>query len=189
MRRRWLRLDGRRVTGAPWRLVALTCSVPAFFSCAPAAPPPEPGVWELSLQQEAAATVDTLTGGVLQIRDIASPLRTNWHVQLKRPGFGLVAGESYVIRFRARSNFPRRIEYGVMMAHPPHGDLGVYTTAELVPVWRTYEVPFIANALDPQAEILFNLGQDTAGLSIADVAVVRAADGTRLFPPDPPTGP
>lgn len=189
MRRRWLRLDRRRGIGAPWRLVALTCSVPAVFACAEEPPPPEPGVWELTVYDEGAATVDTLSGGVLDVHDINSPYRTIWHVQLRRPGFGLVGGETYVIRFRARSNFPRRIDYGVMMSHPPHGDLGVYTTAELVPVWRTFESPFIAKATDPQAEILFNLGQDTAGLSIADVAVVRAADGTRLFPPDPPTGP
>ncbi len=159
------------------------------ISCAEPPPPPEPGVWELGLHEGATATVDTLTGGVLDVTGISSDYHIVWHVQLRHPGFGVVAGESYVIRFSARSNLPRHIDYGVMMSHEPWGDLGVYTTADLVPVWRTFETPFIAKATDPQAEILINLGQDTAGVSIRDMAVLRAADGARLFPPDPPTGP
>jgi hypothetical protein len=145
--------------------------------------------WALDAWEGSSARLDTLTGGVLNLTDLVSPYLISWHIQLRKRGVAVDAGLEYVLRFRARSNLPRRVEYSLLLDREPYTSLGVYGNAELVPVWRTFEAPFIATLTEPRGEILFNLGRDTAGLRIAEVMLIRVADGAIVVAADPPATP
>lgn len=130
--------------------------------------------WSLSiLHEQSAASLrfPDPKGDAVRVAIERAGTRAAGHIQLAYRGVNLVAGERYVLAFRARSDGPRMIRFGVAQASPPWRDLGLYRDVETIGVWRDHVLEFRAASTEPDARVIFDLGDDEPSVDLDAVAV------------------
>jgi hypothetical protein len=114
------------------------------------------------------------TGAVRVYLEQINPL-VRYDIQLSLPDQKVKAGERYTLRFQARADRPRCICVGVTQAHDPWRDLGFYQTINLTASWSAFRRDFVASATDDRARIIFDVGEDTAGVELGRVILAPSA--------------
>ncbi len=111
--------------------------------------------------------------------------RNGYDVQANLSHFQVVAGQSYNIRFRGRTERARNIVVGCARSHEDWSNLGFYRTVALNNNWQDFQFEFKANAGDENARIHFDVGDNDYPVEISNVAV-RDWNGKLLAPKIPP---
>ncbi len=81
------------------------------------------------------------------------------------------SGKRYLLGFRARSNLPRQIDFGLARAYEPWDNLGIYSSARLDRGWQRFEVEFVPTADDDNARILFDLGDSVSYVDLSELTL------------------
>jgi WD40 repeat protein len=125
--------------------------------------------------QVLGSTQATLTseGDIRQI-DVTSVDGTDWHVQLIQSFDDLQEGRSYMVRFRAKADPPRSPRLAAHISEPDWHSIGLGENVPLSKDWRAYQYEFRAKELTAGNMVLFNLGERTGTVWIADFTVSKA---------------
>ena len=107
-------------------------------------------------------------------------------IQLNRPRLRVKANHSYIVSFFGRSDRPRQIWLGCAECYSPWSNLGLYSTVELTPEWRSFEEPFVATADALNARIHFDVGDSDVSLELASVSLRSLLDERWIKPDVPP---
>ena len=128
----------------------------------------------LQLAGDSRATYVTLPGGGSGVRVVIERSVTDvaWHVQWNVERFSVAGGRPYAVRFRAKADAPRVINVAFARAAGDRSGLGLYQKVALSDQWQEYEVPFTANADEPRARILFDLGGVSTSVELSDIDLV-----------------
>jgi 4-hydroxybenzoate polyprenyltransferase len=101
--------------------------------------------------------------------EICRPGTLPWHVKLVSAGHSLSGGMPYRLRFRARAEALRRIEFGSAQNHEPWANLGLAEQAVLTTEWETFSADFVSSEGDANGCIYFMLGGDANGVDVTDI--------------------
>lgn len=138
-----------------------------------------PAVVESALEDPAGAT-DRPAGRMLRI----SPRKldgTSWHLQVHRPGFALVPGETYTLAFAARAAAPRKLSLSARQDHGQYAVAGLTAAARLDPAWRRFSYTFTASPeAGPGCRLTFAAGDDATEYFLADVTLHSGGGGIEL---------
>jgi hypothetical protein len=77
----------------------------------------------------------------------------SWNIQFNYPSLRVKAGETYLVRFKARADRQVKISVSIMQAHEPWKDLANRIELELTPEWRDYEIALVASASEENARL------------------------------------
>jgi len=116
----------------------------------------KPGWW-LGAHHGCEATVLAPNNGSGVRISIAKADGTDWHIQFMHPGLKVKKGRYYTVRFEARAERPRTIEYDVGQDHEPWRNLGLRRAAKLGEGWQGFTAGFTATADEGNARVCFNL--------------------------------
>lgn len=105
-----------------------------------------------------------------------------YDVQLNWTRLRMKANASYRLHFRAKADCPRRIAFGVAQAHEPWGGLGLYKNAELTSEWQSFDEEFVALSDDPNARVLFDVGNSEIPVELVDVSLQSVSTGEAFEP-------
>lgn len=128
--------------------------------------------WRIDFSQggQAIATPTSLDDRTVRVEIAAlGPLSDD--VKLVYMGLEVTQGRWYGVRFRARSDVPRRIACCLRQDHEPWESLGLYREFEITSDWQTYLGGFTPSASDDQATLSWILGENRHAVEIADVQV------------------
>ena len=141
---------------------------------APTVPPVET-IWTFSLQLTGAAKALMTTEGRVHRVDVTAIDGTDWHAQLRRVFDDLREGATYKVRFRARSDAPRNLRLAANIGEPDWHFIGLNEQVPLSADWRSHEFEFKAKDLAAENLIIFNLGERTGTVWIADFSLTKSA--------------
>ncbi|HEY8513857.1 MAG TPA: cellulase family glycosylhydrolase [Cyclobacteriaceae bacterium] len=126
--------------------------------------------WFLGTQGGAAGTLNA-SGGKLNVT-ITNGGSEAWHVQLVKNNIPLHQGKLYRISFKAQATEGRSATYYAGKASDPWNAYSGYNGVSLTPSEKTFSSTFTMNdPTDLVARLVFDLGQNTAGVSITEVKV------------------
>ena len=133
--------------------------------------------WRLRSARNTRAGLKCLPGQTGAVRVFIEQINAlcRHDIQLSLPDQMVKGGERYVLRFYARADRPRRICAGVAQAHPPWQDLGYYEAVDLNVSWKTFQREFVASTSDDCAHIIFDVGEDNAGVELDRVILTSSA--------------
>jgi hypothetical protein len=95
---------------------------------------------------------------------------TAWHLQINQGGLDLKDGQSYTLKFQARSAQPRKMTVYTKMDQPPWNDVGMRQTISLTPRWKSFELTFRAKDPIPQhSRLTFVMGESVGEVWLADL--------------------
>jgi hypothetical protein len=128
----------------------------------------------LALQGTAKATlaIDGRVHGV----DVTVVDGTDWHAQFLRIFDHLREGATYKVRFRAKADVPRNVRLAAHIGQPDWHFIGLNEQVPLSVDWRNHEFEFKAKDLAADNLIIFNLGERTGTVSIADFSLTKDAN-------------
>jgi hypothetical protein len=116
------------------------------------------------------AKLSAISGGVSIVNpDAMSP---DWRIQLNYTGIDLRPGESYVVKFQAKSDAARSIPMLATLDQTDWHGIGLNVRAELGSDWRDFS--FIFEAKDPvpkHGRLSFSLGGSTGEFSIKNLTI------------------
>ena len=135
-------------------------------------------IWQLE-QHGGAAMAASLDDHAVKL-SIAKVSDTSWHLQFKQEGLRVAADKVYTVRFRARSDQPRRLGLGLQQNREPYAMLGLSQEIDLTPQWQTCRMSFTAPADEAGAKLSFSVGQATGTVWLADLSLSPGGkDGLR----------
>lgn len=124
---------------------------------------PPPAAWHLQANptRGAWATID-------RSDDPDSPFRITrihrgsaateaWEISLRRRHLSVRAGQRYTVRLQLRADAKRPLRVNLSQDHPPWAILGFSADLALGPEWRDFEFPFVCEADDTEACLVFHL--------------------------------
>jgi hypothetical protein len=100
---------------------------------------------------------------------------THWHVQIWQTFDDLQEGATYMVRFRARADAPRQVNLYGQTTEPDWLNIGLNEAVSLTKDWDSYQYEFRANGLAAQNLIIFNVGDQTGTVWIANFTVTKGA--------------
>lgn len=130
--------------------------------------------WRLQVQSGAAASLRRASspdnGGSAVRVDVATASdAAPWHVQLRRAGTALHAGQSLTLTFLARSSAPRAAQIVLQQAAAPYRQYfaweGTFTST-----WKRFTFPVLPGSDEANAFLGFNLAQASGAVWISDAA-------------------
>lgn len=126
--------------------------------------------WSLGQQGGASAT---LQAGQDQLNiSIAAGGTEAWHVQLVRGNVLLEKDKVYRLSFRGKSQTDRSVTFYAGKASSPWNAYSSYNTVNLSTQEHTYHFTFtMTSATDAAARLVFDLGANTAAVTITEVKV------------------
>lgn len=134
--------------------------------------------WQLE-QNRGATMAAALDAGAVKL-SITKITDTAWHLQFKQAGLKVAAGKTYTVRFRARSDPPRRLGLGLQQNHEPYSMLGLAREIDLRPEWQTFQMSFPAPADEAEAKLSFSVGHALGTVWLSDLSLVPGGkDGLR----------
>ena len=140
----------------------------------PSMPPVETiRLFSLQLTGTAAATMAT-EGNVHRV-DVTAVDGTDWHAQLYQVFDDLQEGATYTVRFRARADTPRSLTLAGQIYEPDWHSIGLFEQVPLSEDWQAYQYEFQAKDLAAWNRIVFQLGERTGTVWIADFTLTKAA--------------
>jgi WD40 repeat protein len=141
----------------------------------PSYPPPTDTfrIFALQLRGNAKATlaVEERASRV----DVTAVDGTAWHAQLVQLFDDLQEGASYMVRFRAKADNPRRMKLWGLISEPDWHGIGLDEEVSLTEDWQTYQCQFQAKGIAASNMIQFHLGDRKGTVWIGDVAVIKCA--------------
>ena len=126
--------------------------------------------------------------------DIATVDGANWHARITKLFDDPQAGATYTLRFRAKADAPRRIWLGGFIDEPDWHSIGLGQDVPLTEAWQDYRYEFQAKDLAAENLIIFNVGDQTGTVWIADFTLTKggeirpvrcSGDSRRSSPPCP----
>jgi WD40 repeat protein len=143
------------------------------------APSPEPPLetihlFALNVLGKARAT--RFSEGDAQRVEVAAVDDTHWHVQLFQTFGDLQEGATYTVRFRARADAARPVELYAQVAELDFHGIGLNEAVPVTKDWSEYQYRYQAKDLAVTNQIVFNLGDRTGTVWIADFTVTRGAE-------------
>lgn len=144
------------------------------------------GPWQLVMHGEGnVASLAYPTGAPERVRIeiVRAPGEEAWTIQLASDDFPVRAATDYQLTFRARADAPRTIAVGIAQAHPPWSGLGFYRTVSVDTSWHVFAEVFQLSNADDLAGFQFNLGGSSVPVELADIALRRVGEATRIVPP------
>src|SRR5262249_38004485 len=177
------------------RLPPVAAGVPgrgAAPTCGWGRPPPLPAARREPVEAPTLPPVETILLSTLVVQgtaratvareenghrvEIAAVDGNHRHVQLRLPVDDLQEGATCTVRFRARADAPRRVNLSAQAAEPYWQDnIGLNEAVPLTKDWKPYEYEFQAKDLAAQNVIIFNVGEQTGTVWIADFTLTRSA--------------
>lgn len=132
--------------------------------------------WLTYIEAPAAATftVDTSTAshGTRSLRaQVTAVDGTDWHVQTWQGSIPLTAGQTYRLRFDAKSDRTTSFSAVVMQNHDPWQNLGLWEGVEVGTGWRSFAFLFTATADDTNARVGFDFGQSVRTVWVDNVSL------------------
>jgi WD40 repeat protein len=137
--------------------------------------PPVEIIRLFSLQFHGTAGASMATEGNVHRIDVTAADGNDWHAQLIQVFDDLQEGATYTVRFRARADAPHRLALSSQIDKPDWNSIGLYERVLLSADWRAYEFEFQAKGLARWNNIVFNVGERTGTVWIADFTVTKAA--------------
>lgn len=131
--------------------------------------------WSLSNQGGASSNLSRVNGA-LKVA-ISNGGTASWHVQLSKNGFALKNGETYQLRFRARSTVDKNVSGYLGMNKSPWSQYGS-TNAFVTDEWEDFQLLFVMNSDDNDARIVFDMGNSLGNVEITDIIFDRVIIGT-----------
>ncbi|NJN26779.1 MAG: cellulase family glycosylhydrolase [Cyclobacteriaceae bacterium] len=126
--------------------------------------------WSLSTHNGTSGSL-TSSGGLLNVA-ITNGGTENWHVQLIRNNIPLVKNNMYQISFKARAASSRSMTAYAGKASAPWKAYSTYTGMGIGMDMERYSYIFTMNdESDPNARLVFDIGQSDADVTIADIKV------------------
>jgi hypothetical protein len=133
--------------------------------------------WNLLLANSGSASW-AVTNGVAYFT-IANAGTYTTDLQLQQPGFRVIQGLQYVLSFDAWARRPRYIQAEVGQAASPYLNYSSLAATALTPVQNHYQYVFtMTQPSDFNANLMFDLGASSAGVSLANVSLSIAAPTT-----------
>jgi WD40 repeat protein len=108
--------------------------------------------------------------------DVTAVDGTNWHAQLYQLFDDLQEGATYTVRFRAKANAPRSLELLAQINEPDYHLIGLNETVPLTGDWRTYHYQFQAKESAARNTVVFNVGERTGTVWIANFTLTKGAN-------------
>jgi endoglucanase len=140
--------------------------------------------WALGLQGGAAGSA-TASGGRLNIT-ITNGGTQGWHAQLVKNNIALVNGKWYRISFTARAAADRSITFYAGKASDPWNAYSGASAMSISTTDATYTSSFVMTSpTDMAARLVFDLGLNTSGVSIANVKVEELSFDPPVVEPPP----
>jgi WD40 repeat protein len=127
----------------------------------------------LTVQGTAQATL--VRDGTVHRVDVAAVDGTHWHVQLGHTFGDLQEGVTYTVRFRAKADAPRQVNLDAQIAGSDDHGIGLNKGVRLTEDWQPYEYEFQAKDLAVGNRIVFNVGERTGTVWIADFTLTKSA--------------
>jgi eukaryotic-like serine/threonine-protein kinase len=127
------------------------------------------------LQFHGNAGASMATEGDVHRIDVTAVDGNDWHVQLCQVFNDLQEGTTYTVRFRARADAPRLLALSSQINEPDWRSIGLNERVPLSDAWRAYEFEFQAKGLARLNNIIFNVGERTGTVWIADFTLTKAA--------------
>ncbi len=146
--------------------------------------------WSFERHEGAEATATVETDGTAHLRvGVTKPASEPWHVQIGCAGLKLKAGESYTMRFKAKSDANRSARVGASQAHEPWGVIDSMEL-KLTPEWKAFTFSFVAKQDEENTRVSFtSMGTQVgaydfaaAHLSVSAVNGDVARDSAGLAP-------
>ena len=130
--------------------------------------------WELSLQGDSQARIETVAGEnggkALKISIDKKP-EYPWQLELMQSKLKLRAGQNYTVSLRARADAPRTIGASVGINRAPWTRYGA-ATFQLTTEWQPFRLTFRAGDLDADANrISLAMGGDSSAVYVSDVQI------------------
>jgi hypothetical protein len=92
---------------------------------------------------------------------------------LKQLFENLEEGATYMVRFRAKADAPRKVRLVGLIGEPDWHGIGLDREVPVNADWQLYECEFQAKDLAAWNAIDFNLGQQTGAVWIADFTLTK----------------
>ena len=100
-------------------------------------------------------------------------------IQLQQTGFRMIQGFQYILSFDAWASRPRYIQAEVGQAASPYLNYSTLAATSLTPVHTHYQYVFtMTQPSDFNANLMFNLGTSTAGVSLTNISLSIAPPTT-----------
>jgi len=107
----------------------------------------------------------------VRARAKVSEMKNGEDIQLTIPGIKLKGEGRYRITFRARGDFAREFGFGVGRNEEPWNDLGIYHKVIAGRSWNPFYYEFIANEDCDNARVIFDIGQSSTPIEIANFLI------------------
>jgi WD40 repeat protein len=140
---------------------------------APGGPPPGETVSQFLLIVHGTAQATRAREGNVHRVDVTAVDGTNWHAQLLQTFDDLQEGATYTVRFRARADAPRQVNLHGNIAEPDWHGIGLDEAVPLTKDWQDYRYEFRAKDLAAGNNIVFNVGDRTGTVWVADFTVTK----------------
>lgn len=135
--------------------------------------------WRLATPEGSAARLDR--SEALKVSIEKDPAREGWHVQLSQSPFAVAAGR-HVLRFKGRTDRPRKMGVVLTQDHSPWQTLSAYQAVDLDGQWRPVVLPVDVTQDDEKAKISFDLNGAGATFELSGVVLHDAAAARDLTP-------
>ncbi|MCW5942058.1 MAG: carbohydrate binding domain-containing protein [Fimbriimonadaceae bacterium] len=115
--------------------------------------------------------------------DIRSHTGPNWHLQAHIAGLDLKEGQTYTVKFRARSDRANRVNVQARLDKEDWRMLGLDATFEVGPEWRERSYSFVARGVEPNhARVGFVLGDARGTLEFERLQLFRGLEADAIEP-------
>jgi WD40 repeat protein/serine/threonine protein kinase len=132
-------------------------------------------VHPLALRLYGTARATRVREGTAHRVEVTAVDGTPWHVQLVQGFDDLQEGATYTVRFRARADAPREVNLYAQIAEPDWHGIGLNKAVPLTKDWGEYRYEFQAKGLAAQNLLVFNVGERTGTVWIADFTLTKRA--------------
>jgi WD40 repeat protein len=124
-----------------------------------------------------AAGSGTITRDETLTANVTRSVPANWQVQYYQTRLPLVAGQRYVVQFRAKSVTPRDLVVAAQRDIAPYDGIGLVETVNLSTDWQAFRFRFqVTRVPANHGELMFGFGDQTGTVQIADVVLVPDKD-------------
>ena len=138
--------------------------------------------WELYVQGGGNA-ISSYANNALQV-NINSGGTETWHVQLVKNKINLAKGKRYRFSFKIRSETNRQFTAYIGKSVSPWSSYCDVVSTEATPTFTTYATTFVMTENDNTARMVFDLGKNTADISISDILLEELTPQSLANPSD-----
>jgi dipeptidyl aminopeptidase/acylaminoacyl peptidase len=133
----------------------------------------------LSLQLLASAQATLAREGDAYRVQVTAGFGVDWHAQVFQSFDDLQEGATYVVRFRAKADVPRKLVLAAQIDDPDWHLVGLRKVVSLTQDWREYQYEFQAKNLGTRNRVYIPLGDRKGTVWIADFTLAKVEKPAR----------